>query len=132
MIKPLTIFSFLVMLTSLYLSGTLIAQQISVPDWENLETTSFNTAKPHVTYIPYDTEVKVIKNKPGKSSAFLSLNGKWKFQLSAIHSLVPVNFFQPGFDASSRALIDISSIQPDDLKGSVCKPEGCLTLESEK
>jgi len=85
------------------------AQQISVPDWENPYLTSLNTLKPHVTYIPYDTEAKAIKNIPAGSELFLSLNGKWKFKLSDNYTLVPKGFFEPGFDATSWALIDVPS-----------------------
>ena len=102
-------FSFIVMLLSFNLSTVLKAQQISVPDWENPELTTLNTSKPHVTYVPYDTEAKSIKNKPEESSAFLSLNGKWKFKLSDNYTQVPAGFFQPGFNASSWALIDVPS-----------------------
>jgi beta-galactosidase len=89
--------------------NVLKAQNISVPDWENPEMTSFNTAKPHVTYIPFDSEAKAITNKPEESSAFKSLNGKWKFKLSDNYTLVPADFFQPGFNASAWALIDVPS-----------------------
>ena len=102
-------FSFLVVLLSFNLSNALKAQHISVPDWENPELTSFNTTKPHVTYVPFDTEAKAIKNKPEESSAFLSLNGKWKFKLSDNYTQVPSGFFQAGFNASSWALIDVPS-----------------------
>src|SRR5665647_2357378 len=99
----------LVMLLCILYSNLLNAQQISVADWENPELTSFNTLKPHVSYIPFDTETKAIKNIPGESTAYLSLNGKWKFKLSDNYTLVPEGFFKPGFDASSWALIDVPS-----------------------
>lgn len=101
--------SLLLVLLSFNLSGVLQAQHISIPDWENPEITSFNTVKPHVTYFPYDTENKAVKNKPEESSAFRLLNGKWKFKLSDNYTQVPANFFQPAFDASSWALIDVPS-----------------------
>ncbi len=85
------------------------AQQISVPDWENPQQTSFNTAKPHVTYVPYDSEAKAVKNNAGESALYLSLNGKWKFKLSDNYKQVPEGFYQPGFDASSWALIEVPS-----------------------
>ncbi len=85
------------------------AQQNSAPDWENPETPSFNTGKPHVTYIPYDTEDKAVKNSPVTSSFYQLLNGKWKFKLSDNYTQVPSGFNQPGFDASSWALIDVPS-----------------------
>jgi beta-galactosidase len=91
------------------MSNRAIAQHISVPDWENPEITSLNTIKPHVTYIPYDTEAKAVKNKAEESTAYVSLNGKWKFKLSDNYTQVPEDFYQPGFDASSWALIDVPS-----------------------
>lgn len=85
------------------------AQNISVPDWESPEMTSLNTAKPHVSYVPFDTEAKAITNKPEESSAYKLLNGKWKFKLSDNYTLVPAGFFQSGFNASAWALIDVPS-----------------------
>jgi beta-galactosidase len=90
-------------------SHVLKAQHISVPDWENPELTSLNTVKPHVTYIPYDTELKAISNIPDESAYFKSLNGKWKFRLADNYTEVPEDFFKAGFDASSWALIDVPS-----------------------
>jgi len=89
--------------------NSLLAQQISVPDWENPLLTSLNTEKPHVTFIPFDSERKAITNNPTESTAFFSLNGKWKFKLSDNYTLVPANFFKPEFNATSWALIDVPS-----------------------
>jgi beta-galactosidase len=97
------------MTLSIYSPVVMKAQQISVPDWENPKLTSLNTIQPHVTYIPYDTEAKAVKNIPTESSAYMSLNGKWKFKLSDNYTEVPAGFFQPGFDASKWALIDVPS-----------------------
>ncbi len=91
------------------LPGLLKAQQILVPDWENPELTSLNTLKPHVSYIPFESEAKAIKNIPGESTAYKLLNGKWKFKLSDNYSLVPVDFFKPGFDASGWNMIEVPS-----------------------
>lgn len=102
-------FSLVLVMLIFNLLNELKAQNIAVPDWENPELTSYNTVKPHVTYIPFDTEAKAVMNKPEESTAFMSLNGKWKFKLSDNYSLVPANFFQPGFDASSLDLIDVPS-----------------------
>ena len=96
-------------LFSICFSNGLKAQQISIPDWENPELTTLNTVKPHVSYIPFDSEAKAIRNNPEESSAYMSLNGKWKFKLSDNYTKVPSGFFQPGFDASSWAMIDVPS-----------------------
>ena len=85
------------------------AQQISVPDWENPGLTTFNTVRPHVTYVPYDNEAQAIKNDPKASSAYLLLNGKWKFKLSDNYTQVPAGFYKPGFDASSWGMLDVPS-----------------------
>jgi len=97
--------------TVLYIWAPIVlkAQQIKVPDWENPAATSFNTIKPHVTYYPYEAEAKSLKNDPGESSEYKSLNGKWKFKLSDNYTQVPEGFFQPGFNASPWALIDVPS-----------------------
>jgi len=107
--QKLRIAFFLSIILSVTYPDGLKAQHISVPDWENPALTSFNTTKPHVTYIPYDSEIKAIKNNPDESSAYMLLNGKWKFKLSDNYTQVPANFFQPGFDASSWAMIDVPS-----------------------
>lgn len=85
------------------------AQNIGIPDWENPALTSLNTEKPHVTMVPYDTEFKAIKNDAGQSAYYQLLNGKWKFRLSDNCTKVPAGFFQPGFDVSDWALIDVPS-----------------------
>jgi len=85
------------------------AQNMVVPDWENPTSTSFNTAPPHVSYIPFDTEAKAVKNNPEESSAYKLLNGTWKFKLSDNYTQVPESFFQPGFDASGWADIKVPS-----------------------
>ncbi len=100
---------FIAILFPLCVSTNTSAQRISVPDWENPELTSFNTLRPHVTYIPYDTEEKAVSNIPAESSAYMLLNGKWKFNLSDNYSKVPEGFFQPGFDASLWNTIDVPS-----------------------
>ncbi len=100
---------FTVLILSLLSVNLSYSQNVSVPDWENPGLPTFNTTSPHVTYIPYDTENKSVINNPGKSSAYVSLNGKWKFKFWDNYSLVPADFFKPGFDASAWALIDVPS-----------------------
>jgi len=106
--KPGLLF-FIAMLLCLCFQNNLDAQQISVPDWENPLLTSLNTVKPHVSYVPYDTEAQAIKNNPAESSLFFLLNGKWKFKLSDNYTQVPEGFFKTGFDASSWNMIDVPS-----------------------
>jgi beta-galactosidase len=87
----------------------LSAQQITLPDWENPDLPSLNTASPHASFIPYDSEAKALANDPGQSTAYQSLNGKWKFKLSDNFMKVPDGFFRTGFDASAWPLIDVPS-----------------------
>ncbi|MEI6059520.1 MAG: sugar-binding domain-containing protein [Bacteroidota bacterium] len=87
----------------------LMAQQISIPDWENPLLTTFNTIKPHSTYIPYDSEIKAINNDPALSADYKLLNGRWNFCLSENYTKVPQGFYIPEFDASKWSLIDVPS-----------------------
>jgi beta-galactosidase len=103
-----TAFLILVLLCTSF-SIALKAQNFSVPDWENPALTSFNTAPPHVSYIPYDTEDKAIKSIAQESLFYKLLNGKWKFKLSDNYTQVPKDFYKPGFDASAWAGIDVPS-----------------------
>ncbi len=107
--KTIAVAGFIMLLLSCCGTSMLVAQQISVPDWENPALTSFNTLKPHVTYVPYDSELKAVKNIPAESAFYSLLNGKWQFKLSDNYSGVPEGFFQPGYDASAWALIDVPS-----------------------
>lgn len=85
------------------------AQQILLPDWENPAITTLNTIKPHVTYVPFDSESKAKRNNPAESDAYMLLNGKWKFKLSDNFSQVPEGFFKPGYDVSGWNMIDVPS-----------------------
>ena len=108
-VKTIKVSFLVIALFCISMPSFLTAQQISVPDWENPVLTSFNTIKPHVSFIPYDTEYKALKNIPEESSAYKSLNGKWRFKLSDNYTKVPEGFYKPGFDATSWALIDVPS-----------------------
>lgn len=90
-------------------SSGLYAQNIIVPDWENPESTSLNTEKPHVSMIPYDSEEKAINNVAIHSKYFFSLNGSWKFKLFDNYTLVPKGFYNPDYNSSEWKFIKVPS-----------------------
>ena len=102
-------FVFYFSVLSLCFEPILKGQNIVIPDWENPELTTLNTTKPHVTYAPYDTEQKALRDIPGESQYYKLMNGKWNFKLSDNYSQVPVGFYMPGFDASGWDKIDVPS-----------------------
>ena len=99
---------FLLVLIFLF-SFPVFSQNSSFPDWENPQLVSFNTEKPHVTMIPFDTEAKAIANQWPESGWYKSLNGKWKFSFSDNPASAPSGFFEPGFNAETWKDIEVPS-----------------------
>lgn len=107
--KLTRIISSVLLVVILISAVTLQAQNIAVPDWENPQLTSFNTQAPHVSFIPYDSESKALANVASQSAYYKLLNGKWKFKLSDNYTLVPADFYKPGFIDTDWNLIEVPS-----------------------
>jgi beta-galactosidase len=67
-------------------------------DWENPELTGFNTEDPHATMISYPDEQSALSAVKGSSSAYISLDGTWKFHFSKTPEERPYWFFKDNYD----------------------------------
>lgn len=79
------------------------------PEWEDLQVTSVNTVKPHVTLVPYPTIKEALAARPEASAFFKLLSGTWKFHWCKNPFELPDGFFQKGFDASGWDSIPVPS-----------------------
>ncbi len=88
----------------------------STNDWENEKVFAINKLPGHVTFIPYANEAEMVSDpaypKPWertKSSKYMLLNGKWKFNWVADPKDRPVGFQAPKYNVSSWDEIDVPS-----------------------
>jgi beta-galactosidase len=88
----------------------------STNDWENEKVFAINKLPGHVTFIPYASETEMLADpaypKPWertKSSRYMLLNGKWKFNWVADPEDRPVGFHTPKYNVSSWDEIDVPS-----------------------
>lgn len=85
--------------------------------WEDEQVFAINKLPGRATFNPYATEAEMLAdteflNTPWltpKSSVRQSLNGEWKFSLVPEPSQRPLDFMQPGFDASGWDNIPVPS-----------------------
>src|SRR3990172_3668876 len=77
------------------------------PDWENPAVFALNTEPPHATLVPFVDEQTALANRASDSPRCASLNGKWKFGWSKTGDKRPKEFYQPTFDVSGWAEIDV-------------------------
>ncbi|MBR5661280.1 MAG: DUF4981 domain-containing protein [Bacteroidales bacterium] len=85
-------------------------------DWENEKVLSINKLPGHVTFIPYATDSEMVSDpaysklwERTKSSRYLLLNGKWKFNWVADPEDRPVGFEAPKYNVTSWDEIDVPS-----------------------
>lgn len=86
-------------------------------DWENPAVFALNKLPGHVTMVPYPSVQDLVADKDymehpwveSKSSDYLSLDGKWKFNWVKQPSERPVNFYKESFDVSGWDEIDVPS-----------------------
>ncbi len=85
--------------------------------WENQAMFGENRQQPHATYCPYssvaalkaDAEFMATPWVESKSDLRMSLNGDWRFNYVAEPDARPMDFMNPGFDASGWDLIEVPS-----------------------
>ncbi len=80
-----------------------------LPDWENPAVFSINKEAPHATYAPHSEMAAAITNERMASPWMQSLNGPWKFNWVSKPADRPLDFYKPGFDASSWKEIQVPS-----------------------
>ncbi|MBR1517913.1 MAG: DUF4981 domain-containing protein [Prevotella sp.] len=88
----------------------------STNDWENERIIGINKLPGHVTHIPFaefdEMVVDPAYDQPWqrtKSSRYMLLNGKWKFNWVKQPEDRPVNFFKPAYNVSAWDEIDVPS-----------------------
>ncbi len=77
------------------LTGSLLAQSVDTPFYENPKVSSQNTETPHTTLWPFATEQQAIASDRSTSPRIQSLNGIWKFNWVKHPKLVSADFSKP-------------------------------------
>lgn len=75
--------------------------------WEDPGTPARGTLGPRAWFYHYPDETGARSLQPGASPWCRLLNGRWKFHYSPTPSQAPEGFWQPGYDASAWAEIDV-------------------------
>ncbi|MCA9257854.1 MAG: discoidin domain-containing protein [Planctomycetales bacterium] len=81
--------------------------QAASPDWENEAVIGVNKLPGRVFSPPYATAEEARSAAWRSSSRLASLNGAWKFHYAKRPEERPTTFFEPDFDASGWADIDV-------------------------
>jgi len=76
---------------------------------ENTKVFELNQEAGHVPLVPYLTVDEALKNNRSKASAFLSLNGTWKFHFASTPEETPQNFFTGNFNDKQWDTIHVPS-----------------------
>ncbi len=97
--------TFLIILLS---GGTLLSQQ-TTKDWENPKMFSQNKEPAHCSLIPYEDHKQAIRNIPGRSPLYKSLNGTWKFHWVSKPKDRPTDFFNPNTNVNHWKTIPVPS-----------------------
>ncbi|MBR5877597.1 MAG: beta-galactosidase, partial [Alistipes sp.] len=87
------------------------------PHWENEAIFAENKERGVATYMPYESETKMLADKEyyatpwsvPQNDRFQSLNGEWKFNLVSEPSLRPLDFYKDEFDVTSWDNIPVPS-----------------------
>jgi beta-galactosidase len=77
-----------------------------IPDWSNLKIIHRNTLPPRSHFFTYDTENDALASDAGRARSAL-LSGLWGFHLSASPFKGPRDFYEPSFDNSEWALVNV-------------------------
>jgi beta-galactosidase len=87
----------LVILTVGVLSpAAVLAQQPN--DWENPAVFAINKEPPHATFFPFESRALALGRDPGRSTYFVDLDGRWKFNWVRKPADRPVDFYRTDFD----------------------------------
>ena len=96
----------------------IVPKRSSTNDWENERIIGINKLPGHVTHIPFAELDEMVadvafdmpwKRAKTKSSRFMLLNGKWKFNWAKQPEDRPVNFFKPSYNVNAWEEIDVPS-----------------------
>jgi beta-galactosidase len=78
-------------------------------DWENPELTGLNREEPHATMISYPDDHSALEAVKENSPNYVSLDGKWKFNLSKSPGERPFWFFKDDYDTRDWNDTDVPS-----------------------
>jgi beta-galactosidase len=76
-------------------------------DWENPEVFRINREDPHATLISFSDEKSAIENNKAISQNYVSLDGKWKFNIANTPDERPYWFFKDDYDTRDWKDIDV-------------------------
>ncbi len=78
-------------------------------EWQSPDSLAYNKEQPRATFYPFESIETARRVLPENSAYWMSLDGKWKFNWVKEPSLRPVEFFEPGYDASAWDDITVPS-----------------------
>ncbi|MCR4395489.1 MAG: hypothetical protein NUW07_01995, partial [Candidatus Saccharicenans sp.] len=81
--------------------------EVTVNDWENPRVFAINKEAPQTTFVSFPDLKQALSQEPRKSRWYKSLNGRWKFHWVPKPADRPLDFWQPGYDDSRWAEIDV-------------------------
>ncbi len=77
------------------------------PYWEDPAVFAVGREPPRASFTPFRTRERALAARPRDSRFRLDLNGTWKFHWAPSPADRPLGFFEPGFDASAWADIEV-------------------------
>ena len=80
--------------------AALAAYAQKTPVWKDPAVNQVNREARHAAFFAFEDADKAKVNDKTKSSRYLSMEGKWKFNFVKDHDKAPANFFAPKFDDS--------------------------------
>jgi beta-galactosidase len=78
-------------------------------DWENPQMIKLNREEPHATIVSFASEETAVNNDRTASPNYMSLDGKWKFNLVKSPDKRPYWFFKDDYDTRDWNDIDVPS-----------------------
>jgi hypothetical protein len=79
-------------------------------EWEQPEIVRQGAEPMHTTFDGFESRAGALSRDVGRSRYHLSLDGDWKFQLSATPETRPADFFRPDFDLSGWGTMKVPGI----------------------
>ncbi|GAB7553353.1 beta-galactosidase LacZ [Novosphingobium sp. 11B] len=79
-------------------------------EWEQPEIVRQGAEPMHTTFDGFESRAGALSRDVGRSRYHLSLDGDWKFQLSATPETRPADFFRPDFDVSGWGTMKVPGI----------------------
>ena len=85
---------------SLALAATTTVMAASEPVWKNPQVNQQNREQRRADFFAYESQQAALGGDKTKSSRYLSMEGKWRFNFVKDHNLAPKDFFSLKFDDS--------------------------------